>query len=349
MEGLVEALKSGWVAPVGPQLDHFENQLRSRFGYREVLAVNSGTSALHLALHLAGVGQGDHVLIGTFTFIAVANAVFYQKAIPIFIDSDAGNWNVCPELLRQYLKSAKVKPKAVVATHIFGIPAKIDEIKAVCEEYEVALIEDAAEALGSSFDGVSLGTFGQYGVLSFNGNKIITTSGGGALICASNAQRSRALYLSTQAKEKADHFSHSEVGYNYRMSNLLAGLGLTQMSKFDEIVRKKNELHNKYREAIKLDGVTFYSESPKQTFNHWITPIILDGIHPSEVLRKFEEENIEARRFWKPLHLQNVCKNCAAVENGIAEQLFDKGLCLPSGIGMTDEEVARVSEVILSL
>ncbi len=349
LDGISRALESGWIAPVGPQLDQFEDELKDQFGYGQVLALNSGTSALHLAVRLADVQQGDHVWIGSFTFIAVANVVLYQKAVPIFVDSDEQNWNLSPELLKAYLAKAKVKPKAVIVTHIFGIPARIDEIKTICEEYQVVLIEDAAEALGSKYKKLDLGSFGDYAVLSFNGNKIITTSGGGALICASEAKRERALFLSTQAKEKADHFAHGEMGYNYRMSNLLAGLGTGQLAKFDWVLQRKFEIHQEYRQTIRQAGVTFYEESKHQYFNHWITPVLLDGIHPSDAMKKFEEHNIEARRFWKPLHLQPLCQHYEQIEGAVSQKLFEIGLCLPSGVGMSSEDIARVSHVLLSL
>ena len=346
--GVKQALESGWIAPVGPQLKAFENHLQSDFGFSNVLAVTSGTSALHLSLRLAGVEQGDKVLVGSFTFIAVANAILYQKAIPVFIDSDEDNWNLSPQLLKDYLTKHE-KPKAVIATHIFGIPALIEEIRSICEEFEVILIEDAAEAMGSKYAGQSVGSFGDYGVLSFNRNKIVTTSGGGALICKQDNCYQRALFLATQAKDDADHFSHSEIGYNYRMSNLLAGLGLGQLSKFEWILQRKFELHQAYRDRLENTGISFYNETEEQFFNHWITPVLLDGIHPSEALRKFEEENIEARRFWKPLHLQPLCSAHERIDNGVSERLFDTGICLPGGVGMTDEEIDRVCSVILSL
>tara|TARA_Y100000310_G_scaffold323894_1_gene384969 strand:+ start:1370 stop:2467 length:1098 start_codon:yes stop_codon:yes gene_type:complete len=348
LDAITEAIKSGWIAPVGPQLNQFEQQLTSQFGFSNVLGVTSGTSALHIAIRLAGIQQGDQVLVGTFTFIAVANALLYEKAVPVFIDSDQDNWNLCPELLRDYLASHK-KPKAVIATHIFGIPARIDEIKAICAEYQVILIEDAAEALGSRYQDMALGSFGEYAALSFNGNKIITTSGGGALICQENGCHQRALFVATQARDDADHFSHSEMGFNYRMSNLLAGLGLGQLSKFDWILQRKFEIHHAYRQKLENAGVKFYEESSEQYFNHWITPIIMDGIHPSEALLKFQEQNIEVRRFWKPLHLQPLCSQFDSIEGEVASDLFDTGICLPGGVGMTEEDIERVCSVLLSL
>ena len=348
LDASTEAIKSGWIAPIGPQLNQFEEQLSAQFGFSNVLGVTSGTSALHLSIRLAGIQQGDKVLVGTFTFIAVANALLYERAVPVFIDSDEYNWNLSPELLREYL-SKHEKPKAVIATHIFGIPARIAEIKSICDEYDVILIEDAAEALGSKYQNKSLGSFGKYAALSFNGNKIITTSGGGALLCQESGCRERALFVATQSKDDVDHFSHSEMGFNYRMSNLLAGLGLGQLSKFDWVLQRKFEIHHSYRQKLQNTGVKFYEETSEQYFNHWITPAIIDGVHPSEVLKKFQEQNIEVRRFWKPLHLQPLCSQFDTIGGEVANNLFETGICLPGGVGMTDEDIERVCSVLLSL
>lgn len=348
LDGISRALQSGWIAPVGPQLNQFEEELSSQFGFRHVLGVTSGTSALHLAIRLAGVTQGDTVLVGSFTFIAVANAILYEKAVPVFIDSDEGNWNISPELLKNYLET-NAKPKAVVVTHIFGIPARIEEVKNICEAYDVLLIEDAAEALGSKYRGLEVGNYGDYAVLSFNGNKIVTTGGGGALICQTTECYHKALFMATQSKDQADHFSHSQIGYNYRMSNLLAGIGLGQLKRFEWVLQRKAAIHNAYRTRLEKSGVQFYQETSHQNFNHWITPVLLKEIHPSDLLVKFEESNIEVRRFWKPLHLQPLCKHFDSVEGQVSEKLFETGICLPGGVGLTEEDIDRVCEVILSL
>ncbi|WP_421870057.1 DegT/DnrJ/EryC1/StrS family aminotransferase [Marinoscillum sp.] len=349
LEEVQKAIDSGWIAPAGPHIDAFENALKERFGYQEVLAVNSGTSALHLALLLAGVSAGDRVLIGTFTFIAASNVVSYLGAVPVFIDSDTHNWNVSPELLREYVQNAKIKPKAIIVTHIFGIPALMNELLMICEEYGIVLIEDAAEALGSKWTGRDVGTFGAFAGLSFNGNKIITTSGGGALVLSGKKERDRGLKLATQAKEHEDHYEHLEVGFNYRMSNILAALGLGQLSKFNEVLIRKKRIADTYKNRLSTAGVIFYDSSDKQTLNHWVNPILLDGISPSDLVRKMTEENIEARRFWKPLHLQPLHKDALMEVNGVSEKLFNTGICLPSGAGMTEREIDRVCSVMLSL
>lgn len=352
---IANTLRGGWVATVGPELDAFEARLRENFGFGHVLALNSGTSALHLAVKLSDIRRGDRVLIGTFTFVAVANAVLYEGGVPVFIDSDARSWNLDPDLLEAYFSDQRRKgallPRAVIATHIFGFPAFIERIRSICREYEVLLIEDAAEALGSQVNGQCAGSFGHFGVLSFNGNKIITAGGGGALICPAEREYELARKWSTQSKEKATYYLHREMGYNYRLTNVLAGLGISQLGRFDSLVSGRKEIYTRYREMLEpLDWVTFKEPIEGQVPNHWISPVLikkefLHEVDPDRLLTAFEAADIEARRFWRPLHLQPLFKDAEYVGGGVAEDLFDRGICLPSGNGLSFEDLERIVKV----
>lgn len=353
---ITNTLRGGWVATVGPQLDEFEALLKEKFHFRHVLALNSGTSALHLAIKLAGIERGDRVLVGTFTFVAVANAVLYEGGVPVFIDSDASSWNLDPELLQSYFTQHQVRntlPKAVIVTHIFGFTADVQRIKSICKEFGVKLIEDAAEALGSTFEKQCAGSFGDYGVLSFNGNKIITAGGGGALICDSLAEYELAKKWATQSKEKATYYLHHEMGYNYRLTNVLAGLGISQLRRLDELVAGRTTIYFEYQRALReLNWVEFKPEASSQKANHWISPFLIkkerlsESLNPDNLLNAFEACNIEARRFWRPLHMQPLFKDAECVGGAVAQDLFERGICLPSGNTLSKEDIGRIIEVL---
>lgn len=355
VKAVVDTLQEGWIAPVGPQLDAFEKRLAEQFALPNVLALNSGTSALHLAVKLAGVQAGDEVAIGTFTFIAAGNAVLYEKGKPVFLDSDESSWNLDPQLLADFLSARAKKselPKAVIVTHIFGLPARLKELAAICKEYGVVLIEDAAEALGTRMGELYAGAVGDYAVLSFNGNKIITTSGGGALICQRDQDHHKAASLATQSKVPADHFHHEEVGYNYRLSNVLAGLGIGQLARWQEILARKQAIARLYVDA--LQEITWLTGAPAlhdTFFNAWVNPFLVDAkkCTPSELVRVFEAENIEVRRFWKPLHLQPLFAGAETIGGQVSQSLFERGICLPSGAGLSEDEVSSVVEVLKKL
>lgn len=342
-------ISSGWMAPVGAALDRFEHELEKKFSDKRVLCLNSGTSALHLALVLSDVQSGDEVVVGSFTFAACANVVKYQGANLVFIDSESTTWNMDPELLRNYFLAGG-KAKAVIATHLYGVPAKIYEIRKTCREFGAILIEDAAEALGSTFQGGQVGDFGDFGVVSFNGNKIITTSAGGALIL-SNEKYKRAKHLSTQANSGAFGYDHKEVGYNYRQSNLLASIGLEQLKKLNHFMGRKREIFNSYLTNLPSEVFEFPSEVNGVECNRWLTtPLIRKdskiSFEPIELIKFLDNVNIEARMLWKPLHLHQAYSHAAFSGNGIAEDLYHRGLCLPSGSGLSDEALQRVADAV---
>ncbi|NQZ78019.1 MAG: DegT/DnrJ/EryC1/StrS family aminotransferase, partial [Ekhidna sp.] len=301
-------------------------------------ALNSGTSALQLALILAGVGENDHVLIGTHTFAACANAVIYQRAEPVFIDSEPYSWNLNPDLLRRYLESAQIIPKAVIITHIYGIPSKVKETVAIAKQYGIKVIEDAAESLGSTVENRVTGTIGDYGVVSFNGNKIVTTGGGGALIC-SEEDREKGLFLSTQANKGKYEYDHPEVGFNFRMSNVLAGMGIAQFKRLDEFVEAKRAVFDRYQLELS-DYISFYEEQSNTFCNRWLSVgLVKDStIGLEAVIEYLDSKGIECRKFWKPLHLHSAYTDYSSALNGLSFKLFEKGICLPSGSGMTEEE-----------
>ncbi len=351
-DSVKSAIDSGWVAPVGPALNQFETELSKRFANLPVLALNSGTSALHLAMILSGVSAGDTVVVGSLTFVAAANGVMYQQGVPVFLDSEPRSWNLNPQMLEQYLtahQGSRSFPKAVIVTHIYGRAAKIKEIALICTKYKIKLIEDAAEAFGTLVDDQSVGTFGDFGVLSFNGNKIITTGGGGALICKRQEDYDRGLSLSTQSKAKADHYLHDELGYNYRLSNVLAAIGLAQLSRVDAIFDAKRRISNAYSEDLKeINWLELVHEGSQ---NYWISLVLIrreyiSQINPSVLIELFEKENIEARRFWKPLHAQPLFAKHEKVVNGVSDDLFERGFCLPSGAGMSQLQQERVVSVL---
>jgi dTDP-4-amino-4,6-dideoxygalactose transaminase len=354
MKYIEEAFRKNHVFPNGTNVDGFEGDLKKFTGAGYVTCVSSGTAAIHLALIALGVEQGDEVICSSFTFSASANPIVYQKALPVFIDSEPDTWNLKPATLefaiKDRIKKGK-KPKAIIAVHLYGMPARMDEIMEIANRYEIPVIEDAAEAIGSRFNGKVCGTIGEIGILSFNGNKIITTSGGGALISNKQKYCKKAKYLGTQAREDLPHYEHSEIGYNYRMSNICAGIGRGQMEVLNERIQKRRENFFFYKEALKdLPGITFLEEPDERFFsNHWLTTILVDpqktgGVTNEHIRMKFEKLNIESRPVWKPMHLQPVFKECPAYVDGTSDRLFNIGLCLPSSTCITDDERQFVAD-----
>ena len=358
-----EAFEQNWIVPLGPNVDAFEHELGEAVGAKHVAALVSGTSAIHLALILLDVRPGDYVIGSSFTFSATVNPIAYQCATPVLVDSEGETWNMDPELLEeaiQKVKGERLKDKvkghelkAVIVAHLYGMPAKMNEIMAVAKKYEIPVIEDAAESLGSKYCGKPTGNLGKFGILSFNGNKIITTSGGGALISDDEALIKRARFLSTQARDPAPHYQHSVIGYNYRMSNISAGIGRGQLEVLDERVKQRRANNSWYRELLKnVPGVTFQTEPSKDFFsNYWLTCIVIDpekaGTDKEKLRLAFQAENIEVRPIWKPMHLQPVFAHCPAYVNGTSEAIFNNGLCLPSGSNLTDIERERIAEVLM--
>jgi len=351
-----EAFDTNWVAPLGPNVNCFEQDLANFLRQdTQVACLSSGTAALHLALILAGVSQGDAVLCQSFTFSASANPIVYQGASPVFVDSEAETWNMCPVALENAIKDRIAlgkHPKAIIVVHLYGMPAKMDEILAIANKYNITLIEDAAEALGSTYKGQKCGTFGDFGILSFNGNKIITTSGGGALVCKTEEAKQKAIYLATQARDQAAHYQHSEIGYNYRMSNVVAGIGRGQMEVLEKHIGFRRANNAFYKEIFKnIEGIEVFSEPSKDFFsNHWLSCIIVDkqmtGFSRESLRLNLLEENIESRPLWKPMHLQPVFKECMYFGADLAEKLFDDGLCLPSGSNLSKNDLARIEASI---
>ncbi len=350
-----EAFAENWVAPLGPNVNGFEEDIEQFLGENaKVAALSAGTAALHLALIECGVQHGDEVICQSMTFSASANPIAYCGAIPVFIDSEPDTWNMCPEALKDAIEDRLqkgTKPKAMVVVHLYGMPAKMDEIIAVAAEYQIPIIEDAAEALGSTYKGQACGTFGRFGVLSFNGNKIITTSGGGALVCHTQEDKDKTVFLSTQARDNAPHYQHSHIGFNYRMSNIVAGIGRGQMEVLKDRIAARRAMHDFYLEIFKnVEGVTVFSEPGDDFYsNHWLSAIIIDpdtGKDREGLRLAFLEDNIESRPLWKPMHLQPVFENTPYYGGNISEKLFDNGLCLPSGSNLSDEDRSRIANVI---
>ena len=351
-----EAFDTNWIAPLGPHVDGFEKDLSNFTGVKNAAALNSGTGAIHLALIILGVKAGDEVICQSFTFSASANPIVYQGAIPVFIDSEKDTWNMCPKHLRMAIEdriSKGKKPKAIIPVHLYGMPAKMEEIISIVNEFEIPIIEDAAEALGSSINGKSCGSFGQLGVLSFNGNKIITTSGGGALVSDNEEHIHTARFLATQARDPAPHYQHSHVGYNYRMSNVCAGIGRGQMEVLKERVAQRRSNYDFYVKAFAgIEGISFLSEPQGFFSNRWLTGILVNpaltknGITREDIRLKLEKENIESRPLWKPMHLQPVFNGSLFYGDGTSKQLFDDGLCLPSGSNLSQKDLERTVELI---
>ncbi len=353
-----QAFDTNWIAPLGPHVDGFEKDLTTFTGVKNAAALSSGTSAIHLALIMLGVQSGDEVICQSFTFSASANPIVYQGAVPVFVDSEKDTWNMSPEHLRKAIedriKKGK-KPKAVIPVHLYGMPSKMNEIMAIAKEYDIAVIEDAAEALGSAIDGKACGSFGDMGILSFNGNKIITTSGGGALISDNEQYITRARFLATQARDAAPHYQHSSIGYNYRMSNVCAAIGRGQMEVLPTRVEQRRNNYSFYiKEFANLGGIHFLSE-PKGSFsNRWLTTIIVNpdetgGVTREHIRLALEKDNIESRPLWKPMHMQPVFNQSPFYGDGTSEKLFEQGLCLPSGSNLIIDDLNRVSVIIKSL
>ena len=354
---VAEAFDSNWVAPLGPNVDAFEEEFAEYTDSSNAVALSSGTAGLHLALLLAGVEPGDIVLGSDLTFVASANAALYAGAEPVFIDSERESWNLDPALLADDLRrraSAGRLPAAVVVVHVFGQSANLDPILDSCAEFDVPVIEDAAEALGTTYHGRSVGTFGQLGVFSFNGNKIITTSGGGMLVTEDGGLAQRARKLATQSREDAAHYQHDEVGYNYRLSNVLAGIGRGQLLVLDERIAARRRIYNSYSQHLgDLPGIDFMPEASWGRHTRWLTTLTVDsesfGADREQIRLALEQQNIEARPVWKPMHMQPLFNGCGFVGGGVSEDLFSRGLCLPSGSNMTDGDVERVVSAIRSL
>lgn len=354
-----EAFDENWIAPLGPNVTNFEIELQNTlYTNKEVVALSSGTAAIHLALIMLGVGRDDIVLCQSMTFSASANPIIYQGAKPVFIDSEEDTWNLCPIALEEGIKHCiqlGKKPKAIIAVHLYGMPYKHNEIKALSEQYDIPVVEDAAEALGSKYKDAHCGTLGDIGILSFNGNKIITTSGGGALICNTKALKDEAVFLATQAKDDAPHYEHSRLGFNYRLSNISAGIGRGQLKVLDQRVRQKKEIYNYYADAlIDLPGIKFLAPQADTFNNHWLSTIIVDpkasnGITREDIRLALNQENIESRPLWKPMHLQPFYKDALYFGGDVAAQLFENGLCLPSDTKMSSSDLQRVVTVIKEL
>lgn len=349
-----DAFSSNWIAPLGPNVTGFENDIVSYLSNEvHVGALSSGTAALHLGLILLDVKLGDEVLCQSMTFSASANPIVYLGAKPIFIDSEKDTWNICPEALDTAIKDRIAKgkkPKAIIAVHLYGMPYKVTEIRAIADKYEIPILEDSAEALGSSYKGQKCGTFGDISVLSFNGNKIITTSGGGAIVSKDKKNIEKAIFLSTQARDNAPHYQHSEIGYNYRMSNICAGIGRGQMEVLDKHVSLRREMHSFYKSVFReIEEASLFSEFNENYFsNFWLSTIVFSDTkkNPEELRLLFEKENIETRPLWKPMHLQPIFKDAPYFGGNISETLFKNGLCLPSGSNLSVHDKERIKECL---
>lgn len=350
-----EAFKDNWIVPLGPNVDEFEIRLKKYLDAPKVVALSAGTAAIHLGLVMLDVSEGDEVICQSFTFSASANPICYQGAKPVFVDSEPYTWNMCPialenAIIDRYKVTGKY-PKAILPVHLYGMPAKMDEIKAVADKYGIPVLEDAAEALGSEYKGVKCGTIGDYGALSFNGNKIITTSGGGALICPNEDAGKRVTFYATQARENRPYYYHEVIGYNYRLSNVSAGIGCGQMDVLEDHVARRREIHSLYTEGLKdLDNVIVFDNPSKDyNSNFWLTTILIDPkccITPDEVRIALNEENIETRLLWRPMHMQPIYKDAPYYGGDVCEKLFEQGLCLPSGSSLTDSDIKRVIEAL---
>lgn len=355
-EFIREAFDTNWVVPLGPNVNGFEQDLAAFLGKRRhVVALSAGTAAIHLGLLQLGVENGDEVICQSFTFAASANPITYLGGKPVFVDSEPDSWNMSPVFLEEAIKDRIVrtgkKPKAIIPVHLYGMPARMDRIMAIAAEYEIPVLEDAAEALGSEYKGRKCGTFGEFACLSFNGNKMITTSGGGALVCRTEEEAGRTMFFATQARDNAPHYQHSHIGYNYRMSNICAGIGRGQMTVLEKHIARRREINRLYRKLLSdMPGISFQTD-PTEDFesNYWLSCILIDsketGFSREDLRLRMEKENIETRPLWKPMHLQPVFANCPFYGDGTSEALFDIGLCLPSGSSLADADIVRVAEI----
>ena len=347
-----EAFATNWVAPLGPNVNALEQEITAYMGGGHACALSAGTAAIHLALRILGIRQGDVVFAPSLTFDATCNPIVYEKGTPVFIDSEKDTWNMDPVALEKAFEKYP-HPAAVIAVHLYGTPSKIDRIRDICKKHQVPLIEDAAEALGSSFQGQKLGTFGDYGILSFNGNKIITSSGGGMLLCSDEAKIKRARFLATQARDPARYYQHSTIGYNYRISNVVAGVGRGQLLHLEEHKARKNEIYRQYKEAFAdIEAITMNPMNPEGDANNWLSCMTIASdcsVTPDQVMDALAEYNIETRPIWKPMHLQPVFADCDFIQvkegRSVSEDIFNRGVCLPSDIKNTPEDM----ELIISL
>lgn len=351
-EFIKEAFDTNWIAPLGENVNKFEKELANYVGTTDAAALSSGTAAIHMALKALDVKQGDIVFCSSLTFSATCNPIIYQNATPVFIDSEIETWNMSPEALERAFEKYP-NPKAVIVVHLYGTPAKLNEIMKICEKHNVPLIEDAAESLGATYKGKQTGTFGKYGIFSFNGNKIITTSGGGMLVSDDKERIEKVRFWSTQAREKVKHYEHKEIGYNYRMSNIVAGIGRGQLKVLDTRIAQKTDIYNAYCKGLKEISDIEIKKIPKDTKpNHWLSVITIkkdSKVTPTQIMCKLEEENIETRPIWKPMNLQPVFKKYDYIDNGgVGEDLFNRGICLPSDTKMTKEDLERVISIIKS-
>lgn len=350
-----DAIDSTWITPLGPYVNRFEELLDKYLGENNVVALSAGTAAIHLALAIIGVGKGDEVICQSMTFSASANPIVYLGGSPVFVDSEPMTWNMEPALLRtaieERIKLTSHKPKAIIVVHLYGMPARMDEIMKIAAEYDIPVVEDAAEAIGSEYDGHKCGTIGRFGILSFNGNKMITTSGGGALICPDKESARRALFLATQARENRPYYFHETIGYNYRLSNISAAIGCAQMEELDWRVNRRRAIHGIYADALRDNPVVSVHNNPDDTFNsnYWLSTILLDDASPvsaDDLRQKLASHNIETRLLWRPMHMQPVYEDAPAYVNGVSQRLFGHGLCLPSSTTLSDEQVQYVAQLI---
>ena len=352
-----EAFRSEWIVPLGPNVDEFEHRLEKYLGAPYVVALSAGTAAIHLGLVAAGVETGDEVICQSFTFAASANPIIYQGAKPVFVDSEPDSWNISPELLEEAIIDRKRQtgryPKAIIPVHLYGMPAKMDEIMAIADKYGITVVEDAAEALGSEYKGKKCGLFGRFGCLSFNGNKIITTSGGGALICHSEEEAARVKFYATQAREPRPYYYHEVIGFNYRLSNVCAGIGCGQMDVLAEHVERRKANHKFYTEAFAgIEGLTV-QQNPGEEFdsNFWLSTVLIDpstGKDPETARQLMADALIETRRLWRPMHMQPIYKDAPYYGGDCCESLFDRGLCLPSGSNLSEDDLQCVADVLIS-
>lgn len=350
---ITEAFKDNWVVPLGPDVNEFERRLEKFLGHDNIVALSAGTAAIHLALVMLGVGPGDEVICQSFTFAASCNPIKYLGATPVFVDSEENSWNIDPDLLEQAIIDRKRVtgryPKAIIPVYLYGMPADIDRIMEIASRYGIPIVEDSAEALGSRYKGQFCGTFGEYGVLSFNGNKMITTSGGGALICPTGDAAKRVLFYATQARENRPYYYHEVIGYNYRLSNISACIGCGQMDVLDNRLERRRAIHELYSRAFAgMTEVAVHSNpSADYDSNYWLTTVTFaDGINPDNVRQNLAGENIESRLLWRPMHMMPVYADAPAYCNGVSERLFERGLCLPSGSNLTDEDIQRVIDSV---
>ncbi len=342
-----KVFESNYIAPMGEYVNKFEESIKTYTKSENALALSSGTAAIHLALRILGVRENDDVLASTFTFIGSVNAIIYQGANPVFLDSDEETWNVSVKLLKKYLQSCKKKPKAFILTHLYGQCANIAEIAEVCHQNSIYLIEDAAESLGAVFDGKHTGTFGDFGIYSFNGNKILTTSGGGMLISKNRTYIDKALFYATQAREHEIYYEHNDYGYNYRMSNVLAAIGVAQMEVIEERIEKKRQIFDWYKKYLdEIDEIDFMPELPNSRGNRWLTALTFQKIDYRKIIEALERINVESRPLWKPMHMQPLFKNSDNLLDGTSEKLFNKGLCLASSTTMSEDDIQAISKVI---